>query len=177
MSRIPKKLPQGQGPPGTGRKSKLLPPTKTRTSGARDPVDEALQDQIHRASLHAFSSEAVSDEKIMAEAVEKGLVAVGLRAFCRMMELWGIGEEEASALLGFDHRPVEAEIGIEPFKRMSHTVGIYRALHTLLSQESANAWIKKPNSAELFGGKPALELLRTGTPGFEAVRSHLAAAL
>ncbi len=177
MNKIPKKLPQDQGPPGSGRKSKLLPPTKTRTSGARDPVDEALQDQIHRASLHAFSGEAVSDEKIMADAVERGLVAVGLKVYFRMMELWGIDEKEAAALLGFDHRPVEAEIGIEPFKRLSHTVGIYRALHTLLSRDSANAWMKKPNSAEIFGGKPALELLRTGTPGFEAVRSHLAAAL
>ena len=177
MSKIPKKLPQDQGPSGSGRKSKPLPHTKTRASDARDPVDEALQDQIHRASLHAFSGEAVSDEKIMADAVEKGLVAVGLKVYFRMMELWGVSGEEGAALLGFDHRPIEAEIGIEPFKRMSHTVGIFRALHTLLSRDSANAWIKKPNSAEIFGGMPALELLRTGTPGFEAVRSHLAAAL
>jgi Protein of unknown function (DUF2384) len=119
----------------------------------------------------------ISDEEIMSGAVEKGLVPVGLRAYFRMMELWGIGEEEAAVLLGFDHRPTEAEIGIEPLKRISHTIGIYRAIHTLLPRDSANAWIKKPNSAELFGGKAALELLRTGTEGFEAVRSHLAAAL
>lgn len=177
MSRIRKKIPQDPDPPSSGGKSKLPSPTKTRAADARDPVDEALQDQIHRASLHAFSGEAVSDEKIMADAVEKGLVEVGLKVYFRMMELWGIDEKEAAALLGFDQRPMEAEIGIEPFKRLSHTVGIYRALHTLLSRDSANAWIQKPNSAELFGGKPALELLRTGTPGFEAVRSHLAAAL
>lgn len=60
---------------------------------------------------------------------------------------------------------------------MSHTVGIYRALLTLLSRGSGNAWIKKPISAVLFKGKPALELLKTGIFGFEAVRSHLAAAL
>lgn len=177
MSRIPRKSPQDPDPSSSGRSSKLLPPTKTRTLDARDPVDEALQDQIHRASLHAFSGEAVSDEKIMADAVEKGLVAVGLKVYFRKMELWEIDEKEAAALLGFDHRPMEAEIDIEPFKMLSHTVGIYRALHTLLSRDSANAWIKKPNSAEIFGGKPALELLRTGTHGFEAVRSHLAAAL
>ena len=177
MSRIPKKLPQDPDPPRSGRKSKLLRPTKTRTPDARDPVDEALQDELHRVYLRAYSDEVLSDEEIMSDAVEKGLVAVGLKVYFRMMELWGIGEEEAAGLLGFDHRPIEAEIGIEPFKRMSHTVGIFRALHTLLSRDSANAWIKKPNSAEIFGGMPALELLRTGTPGFEAVRSHLAAAL
>ena len=177
MSRIPTKVPQGSDSPRSGRNSKPLPPTKMQTADARDPVDEALQDQIHRASLHSFSGEAVSDERIMADAVEKGLVTVGLKVYFRMMELWGVGGEEASVLLGFDHRPIEAEIGIEPFQRMSHTVGIYRALHTLLSRDSANAWIKKPNSAEIFEGKPALELLRTGTPGFEAVRSHLVAAL
>lgn len=177
MSRIPKKVPQGPDSLRSGRKSKLPPPTKTRKSDARDPVDEALQDELHRVYLRAYSDEVLSDEEIMSDAVEKGLVAVGLKVFFRVMEIWGIGDEEAAVLLGFDHRPMEAEIGIEPFKRMSHTVGIYRALHTLLSRDSANAWIKKPNSADLFGGKPALELLRTGTPGFEAVRSHLAAAL
>ena len=153
----------------------MLPsPIKTRTS---DAWDEALQDQIRRTFLRAYSGEAISDEKIMAEAVEKGLVPVGLRAYFHVMEHWGISEEEASVLLGFDYRPTETEIGIEQLKRISHTLGIYRALHTLISYDSANTWVTRPNAAKLFGGKPALELLRTGTSGFEAVRSHLVGAL
>ncbi|GLH68227.1 antitoxin Xre/MbcA/ParS toxin-binding domain-containing protein [Geothrix edaphica] len=119
----------------------------------------------------------LSDEERMAEAVNKGLVPAGLRAYFRIMHLWGIGEEEASVLLGFDHKPTEIEIGTDPLKRISHTIGIYRALHTLLALESANAWVKQPNTDELFRGRPALELLQTGTQGFEQLRNYLAANL
>ena len=113
----------------------------------------------------------------MAVAKEKGLAHVGLKAYFRIMGLWGIGEEEATVLLGFDHRPTDAEIGIESLKRISHTIGIYRALHSLLSHEAADTWVKRPNSAEPFGGRPALELLQEGTEGFEAVRMYLSGVL
>ena len=119
----------------------------------------------------------LSDEERMTEVANRGLIPAGLKAYFRIMELWGIGEEEASVLLGFDHRPTETEIGIDPLKRISHTLGIYRALNTLLAQESANAWVKQPNTAGLFGGRPALELLKTGTHGFEQVRNYLMAAI
>lgn len=119
---------------------------------------------------------SLSDEERETEAANKGLVPAGLKAYFRIMELWGIGEEEASVLLGFDHRPTETEIGIDPLKRISHTLGIYRTLNTLLAQESANAWVKQPNTAELFGGRPALDLLKTGTLGFERVRNYLMAS-
>ena len=111
----------------------------------------------------------------MAEAENKGWIPVGLRVYFRIMELWSISEEEASVLLGFDHRPEMTEIGIDPLKRISHTLGIYRGLQTLLSRESADAWVKQPNSADLFKGQTALELLKTGTQGFEQVRNYLAA--
>jgi hypothetical protein len=120
---------------------------------------------------------ALSEEEFMSDAIEKGLIPGGLKAYYRIMELWDIGEEEASVLLGYDHRPDVTEIGIDPLKRISHTLGIYRALHTLLSHESANAWVKQPNTAELFKGRPALELLQKGTQGFEQVRSYLATNL
>lgn len=118
-----------------------------------------------------------SGGELMAEAVRKNLIPVGLKTYFRIMDAWGIEEEEAATLLGFDHRPCEEEIGIDPLKRISHTLGIYRALHTLLTPESADSWVKKPNSDVLFGGRPANKLLETGTQGFEAVRNYLMAAL
>ena len=124
-----------------------------------------------------YRDKAASDEEFMADAIEKNLIPAGLKAYFRIMEHWGIGEEEASVLLGYDHRPDVIEIGIDPLRRISYTLGIYKALHTLLSHESANAWVKKPNTAELFKGRPAFELLKTGTLGFEAVRIYLAGVL
>lgn len=100
MSRILKKVPQGSDPHRSGRKSKLLQPFKARMSEARDPVDESLQDELIRVYLRVYSDEVLSDEEIMSGAVEKGLVAVGLKVYFRIIEFWGIGEEEASVLLG-----------------------------------------------------------------------------
>ena len=123
------------------------------------------------------SGKVLSDEELLADAIEKGLVPIGLKAYFKIMGHWDIGEEEASVLLGFDHRPTNAEITVDSMKRISHTLGIHRALHTLLSHESANAWVKQPHTAELFKGRPALELLHTGAQGFEKVRNYLAANL
>lgn len=113
----------------------------------------------------------------MALAREKGLPLVGLKAYFRIMGLWGVGEEEATVLLGFDHKPTDAEIDLDALKRISHTIGIYSALQTLLSREAADTWVKRPNSAEPFRGRPALELLLEGTQGFEAVRMYLSGVL
>lgn len=120
---------------------------------------------------------SLTDAERMGEAAKKSLVPTGLRTYFRIMNQWGVDEEEASVLLGFDHRPTEIEIGIDPLKRISHTIGIYRSLHTLLAHESADAWVKQPNTAELFGGRPALDLLKTGTLGFEQVRNYLMASI
>lgn len=177
MGMIPSQRPHDLAPSSLGRASEPPTPAEAPALEAWDSLDAALQEEMSRASLYPRSGQGISDEEILSRAVEKGWVRVGLKAYFRMMELWGIGDEEAASLLGFDHRPVEAEIGIEPLKRISHTIAIFRALHTLLSEGPANAWIRKPNTAEPFGGKPALDLLRTGTEGFEAVRCYLAAAL
>ena len=137
----------------------------------------ALEEDEHPSVEPQHCDNAVSDEKLLADAIERGLIPSGLKAYFKIMEHWGVGEEEASGLLGFHHKPEVSEIGIDPLKRISHTLGIYKALHTLLSHESANAWVKKPNTAELFKGRPALELLRIGTRGFEQVRDYLSTNL
>jgi len=46
---------------------------------------------------------------------------------------------------------------------LSYILGIYKALQVLLpSTESADAWVKKPNTAPLFGGKSALDRMLGG---------------
>jgi hypothetical protein len=110
-------------------------------------------------------------------AARRGLIPPGLRAYFKIMEAWRIGENKASALLGFDHRPTDRDITIDPLRRISHTIAIYKALHLLLSQESADTWVMRPNSAEPFNGRISLEILEEGTRGFEMVRIYLTSAL
>lgn len=127
----------------------------------------------------SFLDEGRSDDELMAKAVERGWVPIGLKTFFRIIDAWGLSEEEGASLLGFDHKPAESENGIDPLKRISYTLGIYRALHTLFTNaEGADAWIKKPNVDPLFGGKPAIEfMLANGLEGIEVVRNYLSAQL
>jgi Protein of unknown function (DUF2384) len=48
-------------------------------------------------------------------------------------------------------------------ERLSYLFGIYAALQILLPVASqADAWVRKPNAAPVFGGKSALERMLGG---------------
>lgn len=96
--------------------------------------------------------------------------AVALRAFFRIARLWKLSAVEQVALLGVDLRTLrrwrrtsERELSEDTLKRLSHILAIYKALQLLLPDEkSADRWIKAPNEAPLFAGRPALERLLSG---------------
>ena len=51
----------------------------------------------------------------------------------------------------------------DTLERMSYIFGIYSALQVLLPQaEAADAWVRKPNTAPMFGGRSALERMLSG---------------
>lgn len=146
-----------------------------------DVAEEAEQTTAAMAGYlsHSFLEESRSYDEIMTMAVDRGWVPLALRTFFRIMEAWGLSEEEGASLLGFDHMPAESEIGLDPLKRISYTLGIYRALHTLFTNiQGADGWIKKPNDSPLLGGKSAFEfMLANGLEGIEGVRDYLFAQL
>ena len=57
----------------------------------------------------------------------------------------------------------EGDLARDTLERVSYLLGIYKALQILLPQtEAADAWIRKPNTAPLFGGASALERMLSG---------------
>jgi len=51
----------------------------------------------------------------------------------------------------------------DTLERLSYIFGIYSALQVLLPKpEAADTWIKKPNTAPIFGGRSALERMLSG---------------
>jgi Protein of unknown function (DUF2384) len=97
--------------------------------------------------------------------------AAALRTFFSIAKAWGLGNEEQQRLLGcgrslfYDWKAGRIKTGLDgaTLERLSHLFGIYAALQILLPvPERANAWIKKPNSAPLFGGGTALQRLLGG---------------
>lgn len=99
----------------------------------------------------------------------RDLTGPALRTFFRIAEAWGLKEQEQMNLLGLDSRSTfqswkrgaVAAIPKDALERISYVMGIYKGLHILLPK-SANDWIRKPNQASLFGGRPALERMTSG---------------
>ena len=97
--------------------------------------------------------------------------AAGLRTFFRIAVAWQLGNEQQQRLLNvsrstfFHWKAGRVRSGLEPetLERLSYVFGIYSALQVLLPiPERADAWIKKPNTAPLFGGKSALDRMLGG---------------
>ena len=54
-------------------------------------------------------------------------------------------------------------LSADTLERISYVMGIYKALRILLpTEEAANDWVKKPNTARGFNGKSALDRMLAG---------------
>lgn len=94
-----------------------------------------------------------------------------LRAFFRLADRWGLDVEQQMMLLGVAARSTffkwkkdeDGHLSMDTLERISYLLGIFKSLHILLPDESAaDAWIKKPNTAPIFGGKSALDRMLSG---------------
>ncbi len=98
--------------------------------------------------------------------------AAGLRAFGRMAELWQLTVDEQLCLLGQPPRstffawrkhPERARLPRDTLERLSNLLGIYKSLQILLPDTTAaDAWLRQPNQAPLFGGRSALQHMLAG---------------
>jgi len=106
-----------------------------------------------------------------------------LRTLFRIADAWQLTSKELIKLLGNPPRSTfykwkQGEVAALPqdvLERISYVFGIYSALQVLLPKpEAADAWIKKPNTAPLFGGKSALDRMLSGQVGdLYVVREYL----
>jgi len=94
-----------------------------------------------------------------------------LRTFFNVADAWKLAPREAMTLLGLNSRSTfhvwkagkSGALPRDTLERISYVLGIYKALQMLLpSDEAADAWIRKPNTAPVFGGRSALDRLLSG---------------
>jgi hypothetical protein len=112
------------------------------------------------------------------------MAAAGLRAFGRMAEAWGLNVDEQIRLLGEPARstffawrkhPEKASLPRDTLERLSNLLGIWKSLQILLPDTAAaDAWVRRPNAAPLFGGRSALEhMLGGNVSDLNLVRRYL----
>jgi hypothetical protein len=105
----------------------------------------------------------------------------GLATFLRIGDEWGLDAAQQMALLGLTSRTTffrwkktpPTALPPDTLERLSHVFGIYKSLQILLPVAAATTWIHQPNSAPLFGGRPALDLMLNGVAGLFLVRAYL----
>lgn len=96
----------------------------------------------------------------------------GLRTFLKIANEWELSSREQAILLGTPESTFYAwkkdaiagknlDLRRDTLERLSYILGIYKALVILLPM-SSSGWIKRPNDAPLFGGKPALTRMLSG---------------
>jgi len=95
----------------------------------------------------------------------------GLRAFANIAEAWGLSVADQVTLLGIASRSTffkwrrerNPRLPRDTLERLSYLLGIYKSLQILLPDAAiADAWIRKPNAATIFGGRSALERMLSG---------------
>lgn len=136
------------------------------------------------ASAHRLSAAHARQQAPATAPSMADMSAAGLRAFFNIARDWGLGIDEQIVLLGSPGRstffkwkaaPASARLSRDTLERLSLLLGIYKALQILLPEPAtADAWIKRPNSAPPFGGASALERMLAGNVGdLVAVRQYL----
>jgi hypothetical protein len=134
--------------------------------------------------------ETVFDQARFVPANRRRLSAPALRTFLAIADLWGLSEEERRLILGYpsrstyhhwaklarEHRDITLDVDV--LTRISAVLGINQALGILHASESeAVAWLKGPHDGVVFGGKPPLALITSGSQdGLLTIRRFLDAA-
>ena len=113
-----------------------------------------------------------------------------LRTFLAIAELWGLGEEERRLVLGYPSRSTYHNwaklarehgsfvLDVDVLTRISAVFGIHQALGILHGSEAEGIkWLRGPHQAIVFGGRPPMALVTSGTQdGLMIVRRFLDAA-
>jgi uncharacterized protein (DUF2384 family) len=105
-----------------------------------------------------------------------------IKAFFNILEKWSVRDEDARTLMGgvsngqFYAMKKDPERTLDPdaLTRVSFLIGIFKALNILYSEKLADAWVQRPNTNPIFGGRTALAyMMEGGLPAMQIVRRLL----
>ncbi len=119
----------------------------------------------------------------MSKKQRERLSPSALKAFFRIVDHWGVRDEDARQLLGgvtngpyyeMKKSPEDRVLDADTLLRISFLIGIFKALNILHGQKLADEWIRLPNTNRIFGGAtPLAYLLKGGLPAMQTVRRLL----
>jgi hypothetical protein len=105
--------------------------------------------------------------------MHRNRIAPALRTVFNILDAWGVPVKDWGLLLGVS-QPTVHRWKADPaaaartnsrdlLERLSYILGIYKALQILLPDAgAADSWVRRPNTAPLFGGRTPLERILGG---------------
>jgi uncharacterized protein (DUF2384 family) len=123
-------------------------------------------------------------------AHRRTLSGPGLRAFVAVADRWRLTEADRLLVLGLPSQSTyygwvksarqhhDITLSVDTLLRISAVLGIHKALRILFATEREGIdWLRGPHAALVFGGKPPIDLVTSGTQdGLLTVRRFLDAA-
>ena len=99
----------------------------------------------------------------------------------RSAKAWDLSNAEASALLGVSastldrmKRGARPTLSQDQLTRVSALVGVYKGLHLLFADETADEWARRPNRGPLFDRETPIEaMIEGGIPRMLDVRRYI----
>lgn len=129
-----------------------------------------------------YTAQVIPD--LSREEERRRLTPAGLKTFFKIVERWGVIDQDARELLDDVSNGAYYQLKANPqaakalsrdrLERISYLIGIYKALNILYSQRLADQWMKLPNTNPIFDGRTPLEYIRRGgIPAMDTLRRLL----
>jgi uncharacterized protein (DUF2384 family) len=130
----------------------------------------------------SYTAQVIPD--LSKEEERRRLTPAGLKTFFKIVERWGVVDQDARELLDDVSNGAYYQLKANPqtakplsrdrLLRISYLIGIYKALNILYSQRLADQWMKLPNTNPIFDGRTPLEYIRRGDiPAMDTLRRLL----
>ncbi len=123
----------------------------------------------------------IEPQTFAGQADRERLSEVAVKAFLNLAKAWGLSNAESAGLLGvsassFDRikRGYRPALGQDQLTRVSALVGVYKGLHLLFADGTADAWIRRANRGALFDRRTAIEaMIEGGIPRMLEIRRYI----
>ena len=134
------------------------------------------------AALNRPSLTAPAEPQSFADPQDRErLSPVALKAFLGLMKPWGLSNAEAAALIGVSgssldriKRGERPSLSQDQLTRVSALVGVFKGLHLLFADATADEWVRRPNTGPLFGRRTPVEaMIEGGIPRMLDVRRYV----
>jgi hypothetical protein len=124
---------------------------------------------------------ATEPQTFAREADRERLSEVAIKAFLALAKAWGLSNAESAGLIGVSassldriKRGYRPTLSQDQLTRVSTLVGIFKGLHLLFADSTADEWIRRANRGALFDRRTPIEAMTEGgIPRMLEVRRYI----